>query len=58
VGESGPPSHAEKSGTSTAWKLFFEFFHSMEKVIHAMENIFHTVEVPDFRRRAMQTQRI
>jgi hypothetical protein len=38
----------EKSGTSTAWKLFRAFFHSMEKVIHAMEKFFHTVEVPDF----------
>jgi hypothetical protein len=60
---SGCPSAAlcvlcgEKSGTSTPWKLFRGFFHSMEKVIHAMEtffhameNFFHAVEVPDFLR--------
>jgi hypothetical protein len=37
-----------KSGTSTPWKLFGGFFHSMGKVIHSVENFFHGVEVPDF----------
>jgi hypothetical protein len=31
-------------GFSTAWKLFFGFFHSMEKVIHSVEKVFHSVE--------------
>jgi hypothetical protein len=34
----------KKSGTSTLWKLFREFFHSMEEVIHSVENFFHGVE--------------
>jgi hypothetical protein len=34
----------KKSGTSTPWKLFRRFFHSMEKVIHSVENFFHGVE--------------
>jgi hypothetical protein len=48
VGESGQTTLAEKSGTSTPWKLFREVFHSMEEVIHAVEKFFHTMEVPDF----------
>jgi hypothetical protein len=44
-----------EGGFSTAWKLFRQVFHGMEKVIHAMEKsfhavekVFHGVEVPDF----------
>jgi hypothetical protein len=43
------------SGTSTLWKLFLRFFHSMEKDIHSVENFGGYLSGPSARRILAET---